>query len=76
MIDVRNPADRFSGLRARIHGLGPLADGDRGESGAPLTVGEWALLLDHMIEHPADSTEALWNVAPPGEDDQIGRAHV
>ena len=70
MIDVRNPADRFSGLRARIHGLGPLADGDRGESGAPLTVGEWALLLDHMIEHPADSTEALWNVAPPGEDDR------
>ena len=70
MIDVRNPADGFSGLRARIHGLGPLADGDRGEPGAPLTVGEWALLLDHMIEHPADSTEALWNVAPPGEDDR------
>ena len=70
MIDVRNPADGFSGLRARIRGLGPLADGDRGEAGAPLTVGEWALLLDHMIEHPADNTEALWNVAPPGEDDR------
>ncbi len=70
MINVRNPADGFSGLRARIHGLGPLADGDRGQAGAPLTVGEWALLLDHMIEHPADSTEALWNVAPPGEDDR------
>jgi 2-oxopropyl-CoM reductase (carboxylating) len=70
MIDVRNPADGFSGLRARIHGLGPLADGDRGEPGAPLTVGEWALLLDDMIEHPAGNTEALWNVAEPAEDDR------
>jgi 2-oxopropyl-CoM reductase (carboxylating) len=68
MIDVRNPGDGFSGLRDRIHGLGPLGDGDRGERGAPLTVGEWALLLDDMIEHPADNTEALWNVAAPGED--------
>ncbi len=70
MIDVRNPGDGFSGLRGRIHGLGPLGDGDRGERGAPLTVGEWALLLDDMIEHPADNTEALWNVAAPGEDDR------
>ena len=70
MIDVRNPGDGFSGLRGRIHGLGPLGDGDRGEPGAPLTVGEWALLLDDMIEHPADNTEALWNVAAPGEDDR------
>jgi 2-oxopropyl-CoM reductase (carboxylating) len=70
MIDVRNPGDGFSGLRDRIHGLGPLGDGDRGERGAPLTVGEWALLLDDMIEHPADNTEALWNVAAPGEDDR------
>ena len=70
MIDVRNPGDGFSGLRDRIHGLGPLGDGDRGERGAPLTVGEWALLLDDMIERPADNTEALWNVAAPGEDDR------
>jgi 2-oxopropyl-CoM reductase (carboxylating) len=70
MIDVRNPADGFRGLRDRIHGLGPLADGDRGEPGAPLTVGEWALLLDDMIEHPGGNTEALWNVAAPGEDDR------
>jgi 2-oxopropyl-CoM reductase (carboxylating) len=70
MIDVRNPADGFSDLRDRIHGLGPLADGDRGEPGAPLTVGEWALLLDDMIEHPADNAEPLWNVATPGEDDR------
>jgi pyruvate/2-oxoglutarate dehydrogenase complex dihydrolipoamide dehydrogenase (E3) component len=70
MIDVRNPGDGFSGLRGRIHGLGPLGDGDRGEPGAPLTVGEWALVLDDMIEHPADNTEALWNVAAPGEDDR------
>ena len=33
MIDVRNPGDGFSGLRGRIHGLGPLGDGDRGEPG-------------------------------------------
>jgi dihydrolipoamide dehydrogenase len=70
MIDVRNPGDGFSGLRDRIHGLGPLGDGDRGKRGASLTVGEWALLLDDMIEHPADNTEALWNVAAPGEDDR------
>src|ERR1700745_3736463 len=70
MIDVRNPGDGFSGLRDRIPGVGPLGDGDRGERGAPLTVGEWALLLDDMIEHPADNTEALWNVAAPGEDDR------
>lgn len=70
MIDVRNPADGFRGLRARIHGLGPLADGDRGAPGAPLTVGEWALLLDDMIEHPARNTETLWNVAAPAEDDR------
>ncbi len=70
MIDVRNPGDRFRGLRARIGSLGSPPDGDRGADGAPLTVGEWALLLDDMIEHPADNTEALWNVAQPGEDDR------
>jgi dihydrolipoamide dehydrogenase len=70
MIDVRNPADGFKSLRARISSLGPLADGDRGADGAPLTVGEWALLLDDMIASPGDNTEALWNVAAPGEDDR------
>ena len=70
MIDVRNPADGFRALRTRIGSLGPLADGDRGAGGAPLTVGEWALLLDDIIEHPADNTEALWNVAGPDEDDR------
>jgi len=40
MIDVRKPSDGFRSLRARIHALGPLAAGDRGADGAPLTVGE------------------------------------
>jgi dihydrolipoamide dehydrogenase len=70
MIDVRNPGDGFRSLRDRISSLGPLAGGDRGADGAPLTVGEWALLLDDMIEHPEDNTEALWNVATPDEDDR------
>ncbi len=70
MIDVRNPDDGFRALRARIGSLGPLAEGDRGADGAPLTVGEWALLLDDIIEHPEDNTEALWNVAAPDEDDR------
>jgi dihydrolipoamide dehydrogenase len=68
MIDVRNPGDGFRSLRDRIGSLGPLAD--HGADGAPLTVGEWALLLDDIIERPADNTEALWNVAGPGEDDR------
>ena len=42
MIDVRKPSDGFKSLRARIHALGPLAAGDRGADGSPLTVGEWA----------------------------------
>jgi hypothetical protein len=33
MIDVHHPGDGFRGPRARIHGPGPLADGDRGEPG-------------------------------------------
>jgi 2-oxopropyl-CoM reductase (carboxylating) len=70
MINVRNPGDGFRALRARIGSLGSPASGDRGSDGAPLTVGEWALLLDDMIEHPADNTEALWNVARPDEDDR------
>jgi 2-oxopropyl-CoM reductase (carboxylating) len=70
MIDVRHPADGFRSLRARIAALGPLTDSDRGAEGAPLTVGEWALLLDDIIDHPADNTEPLWNVATPEEDDR------
>jgi 2-oxopropyl-CoM reductase (carboxylating) len=70
MIDVRHPADGFRSLRARINALGSLGDNDRGADGAPLTVGEWALLLDDIIDHPQDNTEPLWNVATPEEDDR------
>src|SRR2546423_9910006 len=68
MIDVRNPGDGFASLRARVDALGPPAASDRGRGGAPLTVGEWALLIDDIIAHPQDNTEGLWNVATPGED--------
>ena len=70
MIDVRNPADGFRSLRARIAALGTLGERDRGADGAPLTVGEWALLIDDIVDHPADNTEGLWNVASPDEDDR------
>jgi len=70
VIDVRNPRDGFAALRARIRALGEPVGGDRGEPGAPLTVGEWALLIDDMVANPADNTEALWNVATPEEDDR------
>ena len=70
MIDVRNPGDGFAALRSRIGTLGPLPDGDRGVPGAPLTVGEWALLIDDIVDHPQDNTEGLWNVAAPSEDDR------
>jgi 2-oxopropyl-CoM reductase (carboxylating) len=70
MIDVRNPGDGFAALRSRIGALGPLPDGDRGAPGAALTVGEWALLIDDIVDHPADNTEGLWNVASPAEDDR------
>jgi 2-oxopropyl-CoM reductase (carboxylating) len=68
MIDVRHPSDNFASLRARIQALGELAAGDRGADGAPLTVGEWALLIDDIVAHPGDNTEGLWNVAGPDED--------
>ncbi|HEX9354006.1 MAG TPA: FAD-dependent oxidoreductase, partial [Streptosporangiaceae bacterium] len=70
MIDVRNPADGFRSLRARIAALGTLGERDRGADGAPLTVGEWALLIDDIVDHPADNTEGLWNVGGPDEDDR------
>src|ERR1700719_3769469 len=70
MIDVRNPSDGFRSLRARIGALGPLAGADRGAAGAPLTVGEWARLIDDIVDHPADNAEGLWNVATPDEDDR------
>ncbi|MGD0062509.1 MAG: hypothetical protein ABSB76_03605, partial [Streptosporangiaceae bacterium] len=70
MIDIRNPDDGFAALRARISGLGSLTDRDRGADGAPLTVGEWALLIDDIVDHPQDNTEGLWNVATPEEDDR------
>ena len=70
MIDVRNPPDGFRSLRARIAALGTLGERDRGADGAPLTVGEWALLIDDIVDHPADNTEGLWNVAGPDEDDR------
>src|SRR5713101_9834660 len=70
MIDVRNPGNGFRSLRARIAALGTPGDGDRGADGAPLTVGEWALLIDDIVDHPAENTEGLWNVAGPDEDDR------
>src|ERR1700747_2309105 len=70
MIDVRQPSDGFRSLRARIHALGPLAAGDRGADGSPLTVGEWALLIDDIVAHPRDNAGGLWNVASPDEDDR------
>src|SRR6516162_5290649 len=72
MIDVRNPSDGFKSLRARVSALGPPAagngTGDRGQDGAPLTVGEWALLIDDIVAHPQDNTGPLWNVATGEED--------
>lgn len=70
MIDVRNPTDGFAALRARVNALGDPVGGDRGAPGDPLTVGEWALLIDDIVAHPAENTEALWNVATPEEDDR------
>src|SRR5258708_34744152 len=70
MIDVRKPSDGFKSLRARIHALGPLAAGDCGADGSPLTVGEWALLIDDTVAHPRDKGEGLWNVASTNDDDR------
>jgi 2-oxopropyl-CoM reductase (carboxylating) len=68
VINVRDPADGFRSLRARIRDLRALPERDHGADGAPLTVGEWALLIDDIVARPADNTEALWNVADPEED--------
>src|SRR5260370_26997478 len=70
MIDVRNPRDGFKSLRARISELGPTPNGDRGADGAPLTVGEWARLIEDVVANPRQHTEALWNVAGPQQDDR------
>jgi hypothetical protein len=70
MIDVRNPSDGFKSLRARISELGPTPNGDRGADGAPLTVGEWARLIEDVVANPRQHTEALWNVAGPQQDDR------
>ncbi len=70
MIDVRNPDDGFAALRARIEGLGEPVGGDRGKPGEPLTVGEWALLIEDIVESPGDTTGGIYNVATPAEDDR------
>lgn len=70
MIDVRNPADGFSALRAHIHSLGTPPGDDRGAEGESLTVGEWALLIDDIVAHPDRYPEALCNVATAEEDDR------
>ena len=64
-----------SGRRVRgtacPHRCAGAADRPRpGRPGRPLTVGEWALLIDNIVEHPQDNTEGLWNVATPDEDDR------
>ncbi len=70
MIDVRNPEDGFAALRSRIDGLGEPVGGDRGKTGEPLTVGEWALLIEDIVENPDDTTGGIYNVATPEEDDR------
>jgi hypothetical protein len=70
MIDARNPGDGFESLRTRIDALGPPAHSDRGKDGAPLTVGEWALLIDDIVAYLQDNTEGPRNVATPEEDDR------
>ena len=70
MIDVRNPEDGFAALRARIDAIGTPVGGDRGAPGAPLTVGEWALLIEDIVENPDDSTGGIYNVATAAEDDR------
>lgn len=67
MIDVRNPGDGFASLRAWIRGLGPLP-GDPGHDGGPLSVAEWAVLIDELVANPGRNTEPLWNVATRDED--------
>ncbi len=70
MIDVRNPADGFASLRSRISALGEPVGGDRGAPGEPLTVGEWALLIEDIVESPGDDTGGIYNVATAEEDDR------
>lgn len=68
-MDVRKPRDAFVSLRARIAATGrPVPAGDIGEHGQPLTVGEWAVLIDELLDNPND--DAIWNVALPEEDDR------
>ncbi|MBA2389988.1 MAG: NAD(P)/FAD-dependent oxidoreductase [Geodermatophilaceae bacterium] len=69
-MDVRNPEDGFAALRARIDAIGTPVGGDRGAPGAPLTVGEWALLIEDIVENPDDSTGGIYNVATAAEDDR------
>lgn len=69
-MDVRDPKDGFQALRARIATLGEPVGGDHGAPGQPLTVGEWALLIDDIVANPEGNTEGLWNVAPAEQDDR------
>jgi len=46
--------------------LGSLGDNDRGADGAPLTVGEWALLLDDII------AQGVTDAKLDGEDQDSG----
>ena len=71
MIDVRNPGARIQvTARADRRARDPPGPGDCGADGTPLTVGEWALLIDDIVDHPEANTEGLWNVAGPDEDDR------
>lgn len=70
LIDVRNPEDGFAAVRVRIDALGEPVGGDRGKPGEPLTVGEWALLIEDIVENSDDTTGGIYNVATPEEDDR------
>jgi hypothetical protein len=61
-MDTRNPNDGFDSIRKRNDPTGqPVAGGDTGEHGQPLTVDEWWALIDEFTNGPNDET--IWNAA-------------
>ncbi|AEV73532.1 hypothetical protein MycrhN_2985 [Mycolicibacterium rhodesiae NBB3] len=61
-MDARNLDDGFDSIRKRIEATGrPVAGGDTGEHGQPLSVGDWWPLVDQFANSP--NGEPIWNVA-------------